>query len=158
MENSLRKSSSKLDENYWRSLLIMSTAKVKVTLLTGRTIDQGTTKEHGKLSKEYQEIVATCEVDLDDLKKLTMKKNSNVRVSTDYGSVVVKAIESKRGSHPGIAYMPYGLWANEVVDPNTNGTGMPSFKGIPAELEITQSEQVTPIPQLLEKTFGKKAQ
>ena len=135
----------------------MSAAKIKVTLLTGRTIDQGATKEHGKLSKVYQEKVAICEVDLDDLKKLTTRKNSNIKVKTNHGSVIVKAIESKRGSHPGIAYMPYGLWANVVVDPNTNGTGMPSFKGISAELEIAQSEQVTAIPKLLEKMFGKKS-
>ena len=132
--------------------------KVKVTLLTGRTIDQGVTKEHGKLSMEYQEKVAICEVDQNDIKKLTKEKNANIRVSTGFGSVVVKAIESKRGSHPGIAYMPYGFWANIVVNPKTHGTGMPSFKGIPAELELAQSEQVTAIPQLLEKTLGKKAQ
>jgi formylmethanofuran dehydrogenase subunit D len=134
----------------------MSMVKIKVTLLTGRTIDQGTTKEHGKLSMEYQEKVAICEVDQNDLKKLINGKNANIRVSTSHGSVVVIAIESKRGPHPGIAYMPYGLWANVVVDPNTHGTGMPSFKGIPAELELAPSEQVIPIPQLLEKILGKK--
>lgn len=136
--------------------MIMS--KVKVTLLTGRTIDQGTSKEHGKLSKEYQEKVAICEVDSSDLEKLTAKKNLNVKVMTRYGSVVVKAVESSRGSHPGIAYMPYGLWANIVVDPHTHGTGMPSFKGISAELEAAPSEKVTSIPLLLEETFRKKPQ
>lgn len=143
-------------QNGWRNLLIMS--KVKVTLLTGRTIDQGTSKEHGKLSKEYQEKVAICEVDSSDLEKLTAKKNLNVKVMTRYGSVVVKAVESSRGSHPGIAYMPYGLWANIVVDPHTHGTGMPSFKGISAELEAAPSEKVTSIPLLLEETFRKKPQ
>lgn len=133
-------------------------SKVKVTLLTGRTIDQGVTKEHGKLSKKYQEKVAICEVDLSDLKKLSAKDSSNIRVSTSYGSVIVKAVESKRGPHPEIAYMPYGLWANIVVDPNTHGTGMPSFKGISAELELAQSEQITAIPELLEKTYGKQPQ
>lgn len=140
-----------------RGARLAMTTKIKVTLLTGRTIDQGATKEHGKLSNEYQEKVATCEVDPDDLKKLTTRKNSNIRVTTNYGSVIVKAIESKRGSHLGIVYMPYGLWANVVVDPNTNGTGMPSFKGISAEIENARSERVTAIPKLLEKMFGKKS-
>jgi len=132
--------------------------KIEVTLLTGRTIDQGVTKEQGKLSKEYQEKVAICEVDLSDLKKLSIKDSSNIRVSTNYGSVIVKAIESARGPHPGIAYMPYGLWANIVVDPHTHGIGMPSFKGIPAELEAAPSENVMPISVLLEETFRKKPQ
>ncbi|MCK4933786.1 molybdopterin dinucleotide-binding protein [Candidatus Bathyarchaeota archaeon] len=130
--------------------------KIKVTLLTGRTIDQGTSKEHGKLSKEHEEKVAICEVDSSDLKKLAAKKDSNVKVSSRYGSVVVKAVESKRGPHPGIIYMPYGLWANMIVDPHTHGTGMPSFKGIPAELEAAPEECVMSILLLLERTFGKK--
>jgi len=130
--------------------------KIKVILLTGRTIDQGTSKEHGKLSKEYEEKVAICEVDSSDLKKLAAKKDSNVKVSSRYGSVVVKAVESKRGPHPGIIYMPYGLWANMIVDPHTHGTGMPSFKGIPAELEAAPEECVMSILLLLERTFGKK--
>lgn len=137
-------------------MLIMS--KIKVILLTGRTIDQGVSKEHGKLSKEYQEKVAVCEVDSSDLEKLTAKEGLNIKVITRYGSVVVKAVESSRGAHPGIVYMPYGLWANIVVDPHTHGTGMPSFKGISAELEAAPSENVTPIPLLLEETFRKKPQ
>jgi len=137
-------------------MLIMS--KVKVILLTGRTIDQGVSKEHGKFSKEYQEKVAICEVDSSDLKNLTVIKGLNIKVITRFGSVVVKAVKSSRGSHPGIAYMPYGLWANIVVDPHTHGIGMPSFKGLSAELEAAPSENVTPIPVLLEETFRKKPQ
>ena len=131
-------------------------SKIKVTLLTGRTIDQGTTKEHGKLSDEYRESVAICEVDPDDLKKLGVKENSNVKISTEYGAVVVKAKESKRGPHPKIVYMPYGLWANIIVNPQTHGTGMPSFKGIAAEIQPASTEKVPTLPQLLKKTFRKE--
>lgn len=128
-------------------------AKLKVTLLTGRTIDQGTTKEHGKLSDAYRENVAICEVDPEDLEDLDIRENSNVKISTQYGAVVVKAKESRRAPHSGIVYMPYGLWANVVVDPQTHGTGMPSFKGIPAELQPAPAEQVLSIHQLLKRTF-----
>ena len=129
--------------------------KVKVTLLTGRTIDQGTTKEHGKLTEVYQENVAICEMDPNDLKKLDIKENTNIRISTKYGTTVVKAKESKRAPHPEIAYMPYGLWANILIDSQTHGTGMPSFKGIKAEIQSAQNENVPTILQILKKTFGK---
>ncbi len=131
-------------------------SKIKVTLLTGRTIDQGTTKEHGKLSDEYRESVAICEVDPNDLKKLGIKEGSNVKISSDYGVVVVKAKESKRGPHPEIVYMPYGLWANIIVNPQTHGTGMPSFKGIAAEIQPASEEKVPTLPQLLKKAFRKE--
>ncbi len=130
--------------------------KIKVILLTGRTIDQGATKEHGKLSDEYREQVAICEVDPNDLKEMGIKEDSNVRVATLHGTVVVKAKESKRGPHSRIIYMPYGLWANVVVDPQTHGTGMPSFKGIPAEIQSAPTEIVQTVPQLLRQTFGKE--
>ena len=128
-------------------------AELKVTLLTGRTIDQGTTKEHGKLSDAYRENVAICEIDPADLEGLDIKENTNVRISTQHGAVVVKAKESKRSPHPGIVYMPYGLWANMVVGSQTHGTGMPSFKGITAEIQPAPAEEVPTIPQLLKQTF-----
>ncbi len=128
-------------------------AKLQVTLLTGRTIDQGTTKEHGKLSSAYRENVAICEIDPEDMKGLGVEEDSNVRLSTQHGVVVVKAKESKRAPHLGIVYMPYGLWANVVTDPQTHGTGMPSFKGIPAEIESAPAENVRSIPQLLKQAF-----
>ena len=34
--------------------------KLRVTLLTGRTIEQGVAKERGKASKEYVESVSVC--------------------------------------------------------------------------------------------------
>ncbi len=129
--------------------------KIKVTLLTGRTIDQGTTKELSKLSDEYRENVAICEIDPVDLKELDVKENSNVKVTTEHGAVVVKAKESSRAPHPRIAYMPYGLWVNVITDPKTHGTGMPTFKGITAEIQPAPTETVQTIPRLLKKIFGK---
>ena len=129
--------------------------QIIVTLLTGRTIDQGTTKEHGKLSDAYRENVAICEIDPTDLKELGIKENSNIKISTKHGSVIVKAKKSKRAPHPKIVYMPYGLWANIIVNPQTHGTGMPSFKGITAEIEPAPIENVPSIPQLLNQNFRK---
>lgn len=131
-------------------------SRLQVTLLSGRTIDQGTAKERGKLSNEYRESVAICEIDPDDLKELGVKENSNVRVTTKQGSVVVKAKKSKRGYHPKIAYMPYGIWVNIIVNPRTHGTGMPSFKGIPAEIQPAPTESVPSIPELLRQTYRKE--
>jgi formylmethanofuran dehydrogenase subunit D len=131
-------------------------AKIKVTLISGRTINQGTGKEHGKTSQEYYENVATCEIDPEDLKTLDIKNGTSIKVSTEHGTVTVKAIESKRGPHPKIIYMPYGPWVNVIVNPTTHGTGMPSYKGIPAEIEPALStEQVLSLPELLKQTFRK---
>jgi formylmethanofuran dehydrogenase subunit D len=129
--------------------------KLKVTLLTGRTIEQGAGKERGKPSKEYVESVSVCFMDPEDMKKLGVKDGVNIQVSTTFGSVVVKAKKSLRAPHPGIIFIPYGLWANVVVDPETHGIGMPSFKGIPATVEPAPDKPVLSLEELLKTVFRK---
>ena len=129
--------------------------KLKVTLLTGRTIKQGVGKELGKLSEEYYSDVAVCEMDPDDLDSLGIKENSNIRVTTEFGHVVLRATESQRAPHLNVVYVPYGLWANVLTGSNTNGTGMPSFKGIPAEIEPAPGEEVMGVRKLLRHYYWK---
>ena len=129
--------------------------KLKVILLTGRTIEQGAGKERGKSSKEYVESVSVCFMDPEDMKKLGVKDGTNVQVSTAFGSVVVKAKKSLRAPHQGVIFIPYGLWANVVVDPETHGIGMPSFKGIPAVVEPASDKPVLGLEELLKTVFRK---
>jgi len=123
--------------------------KLKISLLTGRTIDQGKGKEMGKLSKEYLDSVMICQMDPNDMKFLGVKENTNVKVATEFGSVVLKAVKSARAPHPKVVFIPYGPWANLIMNPKTHGTGMPSFKGIPAEIEPTPNEKVLSLQELL---------
>jgi len=129
--------------------------KLRVTLLTGRTIEQGVGKERGKASKEYVESVSVCFMDPEDLKRLGIKEKTNILVSTDYGSVVVKALKSLRVPHPGVIFIPYGPWANAVVNPETHSIGMPSLKGIPAEVEPAPDKPLLGLEELLKEQFRK---
>jgi formylmethanofuran dehydrogenase subunit D len=129
--------------------------KLRLTLLTGRTREQGVGKERGKASEEYAESVSICHIDPEDLKKLGIKSKTNVLVSTPYGSVVVRALKSPRAPHPGVIFIPYGPWANAVTDPETHGIGMPSFKGIPVEVEPAPDKPVLGLAELLKTEFGK---
>lgn len=132
-------------------------SKLKVSLLTGRTIEQGKGKEMGKLSKEYLDSVMICQMDPNDMKSLEVKENTNVKVATDFGSVVLKAVKSARAPHPKVVFIPYGPWANLIMNPRTHGTGMPSFKGIPAEIEAAPNEKVLSLQNLLNQ-FRKEEQ
>jgi len=129
--------------------------KLRVTLLTGRTIEQGVGKERGKASKDYMESVSVCCMDPEDLKKLGIKEKTNVLVSTDYGSIVVKAVKSLRAPHPGVIFIPYGPWANALVNPETHSIGMPSFKGIPACVEPAADKLLLSLEELLKEQFRK---
>lgn len=116
--------------------------KIALNLITGRTIQQGVAMEGGKEKAAYTKACGIIELDLSDLKKLGAWRNTNVRVTSKYGSVVVKAIEATQGPHPGLAWIPMGPWANCVTNPNTYSTGMPTFKGVPIEVEIAMNEKV----------------
>jgi formylmethanofuran dehydrogenase subunit D len=123
--------------------------KLKVSLLTGRTIDQGKGKEMGKLSKEYLESVVICQMDPKDMKLIGIKENTHVKVTTDFGSVVLRAVKSARAPHPKVVFIPYGPWASIIMNPKTHGTGMPSMKGIPAEVESAPKKKVLSLQDLL---------
>ena len=129
--------------------------KLKVTLLTGRSIYQGVGRECGKLSNEYWNSVTICEMDPEDLQLLGIKENDTVRVSTEFGSVILRAVESANASHNGMIFIPYGAFANVLISSGTNGTGMPSFKGIMAEVEPAKGEKMLKIRDLLKQYYGK---
>lgn len=123
--------------------------KLNVLVLTGRTIEQGKGKEMGKLSKVYLDDVIECRLDPEDMEGLKVKQNTNVKVTTQFGSVVLKAVKSPRAPHPKMIFISYGPWASMISDPRTNGTGMPTLKGIPAEIEPAPDEKVLSLQELV---------
>ncbi len=131
-------------------------SKLEVSLLTGRTIDQGKGKEIGKLSEEYWKSVAVCEMDPNDMKYLGVMENDNIKITTDFGSAVVRVVKSKRTPHPKVVLIPYGPWASLIMNPRTHGTGMPSLKGITAEIEPAPKESVLGLPELLKEYYKRE--
>jgi formylmethanofuran dehydrogenase subunit D len=129
--------------------------KLRVTLITGRTIDQGVAKELGKGSQEYFDSVAVCFLGAGDIKQLGLKSGMNVRVSSPYGSVVVKAKKYPYGAMSGMVFMPCGLWANVVCSDATDSIGMPTFRGFTVEVEPAPGESVLTLDELLKQEFGK---
>lgn len=130
--------------------------KITLNLLTGRTIQQGATMEGGKEKKAYTKACAIIEMTPEDMKRLNVWKNTNVRVSNEFGSVTVKAVVADQGLHPGDAYMPMGPWSNMIVDPNTYSTGMPTFKGTPIEVEVAINEPIYDSQELVRRACGLK--
>ncbi len=118
---------------------------IEVEVISGRTIDQGKTVEE-KLSEEYFNAVNYCEINERDFKKLGLREGDRVKVKTDFGEVVVFA---KSGDVPeGVVFIPMGPYANRVISDDTDGTGMPRFKGVRGVIEKTD-ESVKSIKELL---------
>jgi len=129
-------------------------AKITLNLISGRSIQQGVAMEGGKEKDLYRRACGIIELDDSDFKRLGVWKNTNVRVTSKYGSVVVKAQETSQGPHPGIGFIPMGPWANQITSPNTYSTGMPTFKGVPVEVEVATDQPVLLGVELVQKACG----
>ncbi|MEA1906425.1 MAG: molybdopterin dinucleotide binding domain-containing protein [Euryarchaeota archaeon] len=82
--------------------------------------------KHGKFSKEYQDLSAVILLDPDDLKKIGAGDGGPVKISNEYGTVVVTAKKSEGDTkhdvraneghqgHPGVGYMPASVWLNTL--------------------------------------------
>ena len=130
--------------------------KLHVTLITGRTIDQGVGKEMGKGSKEYFDSSSVCFIDQADLNKLGIKSRTNVKVTSKYGSVIVKALKNPYGCNPGVVFIPCGAWASAICGDETYGMGMPLYKGFMVDVEPAPKEPVLTLSELLKLEYGKE--
>ncbi|TFG03429.1 MAG: molybdopterin dinucleotide-binding protein [Promethearchaeota archaeon] len=120
-------------------------------LITGRTINQGVALEGGKNTRENVRAAGICTFDKNDFVKLNCLAGTPVKVTTDYGEVLVYSTISEEGPHPGIIFIPMGPWANQVVNPDSQSTGTPTFKGIKAKVEIVKNGKVLDAVQLISK-------
>ncbi|KAF5432606.1 formylmethanofuran dehydrogenase subunit D [Candidatus Methanophagaceae archaeon] len=100
------------------------------------------------MSEEYFEEVARCDLNKADMEKLGVGADESVKVRTSFGEVVVKAKEVA-GTPEGIAFIPMGPWANALVSGDTHGAGMPSYKGIDAEIEKT-GDKILHVKELMQ--------
>ena len=103
----------------------------------------------GKLSDVYQKDVTRCQIDPEDMKILGLRRNANVKVTTNFGSIVLRAVKSLRGPHPNMIFISYGPWASMISDPESHGTGMPSLKGMRGVLEPAPDEKVLTMQELV---------
>ncbi|MGV9173901.1 MAG: molybdopterin dinucleotide binding domain-containing protein [Promethearchaeia archaeon] len=122
-----------------------------LTLLTGRTIDQGVALEGSKTTRENVRAAALCMFDKQDFKKLDCLVGTPVKVTTDFGEVVVYSTISEEGPHPGTIFMPMGPWANQVVNPDSQSCGTPTFKGMKAKVEPIKDGKVLGALELIGK-------
>ncbi len=127
--------------------------KIEVTLISGRTSQQGAGLEVGKTSEEYFRSTSYVELNASNVEALGVSDGQPVGVTTPYGSVVV-SVRTSKGLDPGMAFFPYGPWANQVFGTDTGGTGMPSYKGVRATVEPAVERTVPTLTELVERLKG----
>lgn len=126
--------------------------KIDVNLISGRTIMQGVAIEGHKHEEGYIKACGIIEMDIKDMKAIKVFPGQNVRVKSAFGEVIVRAVKTTQGPHPGMAFIPMGPWANQVTSTDTETTGMPGFKGVKVTVEPAPGTTVLNGITLLQKT------
>jgi len=125
----------------------MNSGSVKVLVTSGRTLIQGRAMEKGKMTSDYENAVAVCELDSTAMESLGVKNGETIVVKTEIGEIAVKA-KLNKNLHPGIAFIPCGPYFNFLLDSYTQHTGMPGFKSITASINAAPGASILSVEEL----------
>jgi formylmethanofuran dehydrogenase subunit D len=128
--------------------------KLDVILVSGRTTEQGIGLEEGKTSERYVKSVQHIQINPVDAEKLGLRKSDVIDVFTEAGSISVYW-KAEKNLDRGLVFFPYGLWANQLYNSITDGTGMPSFKGTEATLTRSSNSKATSVEEIIQRLRGK---
>jgi formylmethanofuran dehydrogenase subunit D len=110
-------------------------------LIAGRSSDQGTSLNKGKLKSEYLEVTSLVEMDPADMERLGFKEGDRLRLKNHVGEVVVTCRATKPGYLPsGMLFMAYGPGSSQLMESDTAGSGMPLSKNLEVQVERIEEQ------------------
>ncbi len=102
-------------------------------LITGRTSKQAIGMHKGKHSETYRQAVVRAEMSGPDMERLGLSEGQCVRIVNDSGRVEMPVFMANLPD--GMLFIPMGPEANRLIGTDTQGKGMPSYKGQKVEVE-----------------------
>jgi formylmethanofuran dehydrogenase subunit D len=129
--------------------------RLKVILISGRTTEQGIGLEEGKQSEKYVKSVQHVQINPLAAENLSLKEDDVVDITTESGSVSVYWKPDQRLGQE-LVFFPYGIWANQLFSSETEGTGMPPFKGIRATVSKSANNQVLSLEEIIKRLRKEK--
>lgn len=103
-------------------------------LITGRSTTQGKSLHLGKESREFLDEVLAVQMNPEDMEKRGLQDGAEVLVRSAYGEMRGRC--RKADLPPGMVFISYSYFCNQLIGGDTGGTGMPDSKGIRVEVEV----------------------
>ncbi len=122
----------------------LKSPEFQIRITTYRDIFQVEALESDRFGEEYRKLSAAIMMGRHDLQSMGFKTGDRVKLSNNYGSVVVEVRETKRDEPGGITFMVNSPWSNALVDAGT----VPDFKNIYARISLTRDD-ITPLESLI---------
>jgi len=107
-------------------------ARLRVTLITGRSTRQGMGISQGKTHAEYREAVSVIELSAADMERAGFVEGDSVVLKTDHGTAEVQC--RKSDVPEGLAFMAFGSSCNRLIGSETHASGMPDSKHVQVEI------------------------
>ncbi len=105
-------------------------------LIPGRSQQQGTSLNEGKLEEEYLTVTSTVEMNRDDMQRLGLKDGDQVRLSNSEGEIIARCKGRKPQDLPSsVLFMAYGPSSSRLMGGDTAGSGMPISKTFEVNVE-----------------------
>jgi formylmethanofuran dehydrogenase subunit D len=114
---------------------------IRCVFIAGRTTKQGQYVNIGKDTAEYQAMVSTLLMNPQDIAQLGLSPGMSVQVRTEWGEARFQCAEGDLP--PGLVFVPYGPPTSQLMDGQTDGTGMPTQKGWEVEIEPAPEQPET---------------
>ncbi|MCG7849453.1 MAG: formylmethanofuran dehydrogenase [ANME-2 cluster archaeon] len=107
-----------------------------ITVVTYRDVFQSSACEEDRNGKECERLSAVIVLDTAEMKRMGVRDGANVRLTSKWGSIVVKAVFSPRDEQKEIGFMVNSPWSNALVSDETTG-GIPEFKNIKVKIKVS---------------------
>ncbi len=106
-------------------------------LIPGRSRNQGTSLNEGKLKDEYLRVTSTAELNEKDMQRLQLNDGDKIQLKSDAGRTVVKCKAKKAEDLPsGMIFIPYGPPSSQLMGADTGASGMPMSKHL--QVQVTK--------------------
>jgi len=113
--------------------------KIEKIITIIHTYDEEISKIIGKNTEEYRNNTAICIFSEDDINELGIKENTNVKINTKWGSVVLKAVKSQY-TKKGVVLIPMGIWACQIIPSDIQKYGQIKYRNFKGFIESTDEK------------------
>ena len=107
--------------------------------VSGRTIDQAKGMHMGKHTDFYGRAVSMIEMNEQDMEGEALVEGEAVRIVSPWGEA--DGWVKKSDIPCGMVFVPMGPVANAVSGVDTEGTGMPLFKGFTVDVKKVKNDE-----------------
>ena len=118
-----------------------------IKIISRRDVFQASVCEEDRFSDECLELSALIVLDAAEMKRMGIRDGANVRLTSKWSSVVVRAMASPGEEQKGLGFMVNGPWVNALVSDETPD-GIPAFKDIEVKITISK-DGITGIQEFL---------